>query len=88
MNQAELYDCLYGKLAPLVSKVDPGHLGGAAGEYDKDINEIIRIVIEKKRYLSAQELREIFITCTGNFATLNDDEAESISDSIKDCLTS
>lgn len=86
MNQAELYNCLYVKLAPVVSEIDPGNLGGARGEYDRDINEIIRIVMEQKRILSAQELRDTFKTYTGDFATLDDAAAEAITNSIKDCL--
>lgn len=86
MNQVELYNCLYGKLAPIVSEIDPGHLGGARGEYDRDINEIIRIVMEQKRLLTAQELKDIFKTYTGDFATLDDSDTEAITHSIRDCV--
>lgn len=82
----ELHKCLYKELSVIISRVDPGHLGGAANEYEKDINEIIRLVLEQDRTPSILELKNIFITCTGDFVSLEDQDAKDLIRSIEECL--
>lgn len=54
------YEVLYKKIEPIISQADPKSLGGAAGEYDNQINQIIKLVLEKKASITGALLLQIF----------------------------
>lgn len=55
------YEVLYSKIEPIISEADPAALGGAPGEYDQQINQIIKLMLEEDTSIDAETLSRIFI---------------------------
>jgi len=77
-EQNRKYNKPYKALSIEISSVDPGSLGGVDGEYDKSINEIIRIILEQKKIPSSEEITTIFKDSIGDFSSVSTNEADRI----------
>lgn len=82
MKNEEIYKTLYKKVSALVNLIDPAALGGAINEYDREVNQIIKLIMFKKRPLTIEEIKSTF---TENYESisLEDNELESVVIKIK-----
>ena len=57
----ENYKDMFANINKIVLDVDPINLGGVPGEYDNQVNEIIKLINTKKSYkLQSDEIYKIF----------------------------
>lgn len=45
----------------IISGADPAALGGAPGEYENQINQIVKFILEKRMPINTEVLRQIFV---------------------------
>lgn len=52
---------MYRLIELIISSADPAALGNASGEYENQINEIVRLILEKKALIDGEALQQIFV---------------------------
>lgn len=60
MTQQKEFTAIYAIVEPLVSEADPAALGGAEGEYDNQIHQICKYLIEGNAPVDEAMLVKIF----------------------------
>lgn len=87
MIDSGIYKQLQRVISPLLHSIDPAGLGGADGEYDREVDQLIRIVMEDRRSPSEDEIRSIFLR-NYETVTITPDELQKVRATIDDLIKS
>lgn len=80
MNSVENYKEMFNKVSKIVHDIDPINLGGVPGEYDNQVNEIIKLIDLSNNYkLSTDEIYNIFAKTFADSMTKDKSSFEKIS---------
>lgn len=87
MKNENLYTSLHEKISPLVHEADPVALGGADGEYENEVNQVIKLIMSKKSLITGEEIKKIFLE-NYNSISLDDNEIEELEVKINKVISS
>lgn len=85
MKQLENYKFIRNELYDLIHSIDPAALGGATGEYDREVDAMIKLIMSKKAELTKDEITSVFSKAYKEYS-LEEDEINQILSKIKEIV--